>query len=690
MNRRKTLAICMAISLILGICQSFAQTAEELLPKGIQLEEVKGELEKAIEVYQTIVTKFSANRQIAAKAQLHIGLCYEKLGLKEAQQAYQNVIDLYPEQNEAVKVANEKLSLLLKAEAILKKEDTEYNIRKVWTGSDVNSDGELSPDGKYLSFTEYKTTGNLAIREMVTGIKRRLTSEADWSNLEFAHSSRWSPDGKRLAYAWSIGNGNELRVTGIDGSESRILYKNEEFNCNPQDWTPDGKNILATFVRNDKICQIGLISVADGSVHILKSLDQPHFPRVSISPYGRTIVYDFPQKEDSSKRDIYTISIDGKREIPLVNHSADDRLLDWTPDGENILFISNRTGTYDMWCIRVAEGNPQGDAELIKKDIGQIWPMGFTQQGSFYYSSEENVMNVFMIMLDLEKGTILCPPKEITQRFVGSNLTPDWSQDGEYLAYISMRNTEQIGPNTFVLCIRSEQTGKVRELYPPIKATWNLRWSPDARSIFIATEHKNRQGLYRIDLQNEDITPVAQSEAGSIIKDFTFSRNGRFVFYVYYQWKKKVVSIMRHELKTGKEKELYRKDAPPDIGGLLVSPDGQYLSFGPSESENNHVIKIIPITGGEPVDLLRIKSEYSGQSAHYIWIPNGKEILFVKKISNMNKNVYEIWRIPVKGGESKKIGLSNKRILLPRLHPDGKRIAFFTFKSVGEVWVMEN
>ena len=88
MNCKKTVALCMAIGLILGNYQAFAQTAEELLPKGIQLEEVKGELEKAIEVYQTIVDKFSDNRPIAAKALLHIGLCYEKLGNQEAKKAY--------------------------------------------------------------------------------------------------------------------------------------------------------------------------------------------------------------------------------------------------------------------------------------------------------------------------------------------------------------------------------------------------------------------------------------------------------------------------------------------------------------------------------------------------------------------------------------------------------------------------
>jgi len=566
-------------------------------------------------------------------------------------------------------------------------------IKQVWAGPDVNIAGEISPDGKYLSCTEYKTSGDLSIREIVTGKKRHLTSEADWTNFEIAHSSRWSPDGRKLVYAWSIGNGNELRLIGLDGSKPRILYKNKELNCNPQDWTPDGKKILATFSGNDENFQIGLISVADGSVRILKTLDKPHFPHTSVSLDGRNVVYDFPPKEGSWERDIFLISIDGKREIPLIKHDADDRLIDWTPDGKSILFISDRTGTYDMWRIHVADGNPQADPELIKKDIGDIQPMGFTQQGSFYYGTHLNTMDVFTAKLDLEKSVILSPPKEITQRFIGSNLTPDWSPDGEYLAYMSIRDTEQKGSNTFVLSIRSEQTGQVREIYPQIEGSWLLRWSPDGQSIFIATAPKMwAQGLSRIDIQNGDMTPVAQSEPGSIIKIFTFSPNGKFVYYVYYQWKKKVTSIISHELKTGKEKKVYYRDkeAFSDIRGLLVSPDGQYLSIGPEESEDNHLIKIIPIDGGEPKNLFIMKSDHPGQSGEYVWIPNGKEILFVKEISIMDKKMWELWQVPVNGGESRKIGLSKKRMIVPSFHPDGKRITFFTFKSSEEVWVIEN
>jgi len=126
MNCKKTLALGMAISMILVNHQAFAQTAEELLPKGIHLEEVKGELEKAIEVYQTIVDKFPDNRPVSAKALLHIGLCYEKLGLKQAQKSFQDVINKYPEQEDEVALAKERLMYLEAYVADISKKAEQY------------------------------------------------------------------------------------------------------------------------------------------------------------------------------------------------------------------------------------------------------------------------------------------------------------------------------------------------------------------------------------------------------------------------------------------------------------------------------------------------------------------------------------------------------------------------------------
>ena len=74
MNLKKTFALWLTINLLLGTTQIIAQTANELYAKGINLEEVKGELEKAIVEYQKILDKFSTNRTVVAKSLINIGL----------------------------------------------------------------------------------------------------------------------------------------------------------------------------------------------------------------------------------------------------------------------------------------------------------------------------------------------------------------------------------------------------------------------------------------------------------------------------------------------------------------------------------------------------------------------------------------------------------------------------------------
>ena len=143
--------------------------------------------------------------------------------LKEAQKAYQKVVTSYPEQTETVKLANEKLSLLQRAEASAAKEDKELSIRRLKELSGMGVLGTVSPDGKYLLYAEDGSL-DLAVYEIGTENRRFLVKgdiECD------AYDSRWSPDGKLVAYTWYHDNGQiDLRIIGLDGTEPRIFYSN--------------------------------------------------------------------------------------------------------------------------------------------------------------------------------------------------------------------------------------------------------------------------------------------------------------------------------------------------------------------------------------------------------------------------------------------------------------------------------
>jgi hypothetical protein len=100
------------------------------------------------------------------------------------------------------------------------------------------------------------------------------------------------------------------------------------------------------------------------------------------------------------------------------------------------------------WILRVADGKPQGSPELVKPDIGQAIPIGFTRSGSFYYGLAIGGSDVYTAEFDPATGRVVTQPQIATQRFVGSNASPAWSPDGQYPAYISKRDYATLSRRT--------------------------------------------------------------------------------------------------------------------------------------------------------------------------------------------------------------------------------------------------
>lgn len=79
-----SLLILMVILLAGSVLPSFSQESEKLFQKGLIKEEGEGSLNEAIDLYNQVVEDASAERSLRAKALLHVGICYEKLGQEKA------------------------------------------------------------------------------------------------------------------------------------------------------------------------------------------------------------------------------------------------------------------------------------------------------------------------------------------------------------------------------------------------------------------------------------------------------------------------------------------------------------------------------------------------------------------------------------------------------------------------------
>ncbi len=676
---------------------SSQQTAGELFEKALYMEEGQGDLQKAIGMYEKILAQYPGDREVAAKAQLHIGLCYEKLGLAEAQKAFQKVVENYPDQSEAVKVAREKLLTLARAQARIEKGWEELTIRQVWAGPWVDTLGTVSPDGRYLSFVDWQT-GDLAIRDLASGTDRRLTDKGSWAQSpEFALFSKWSPDGQSIVYQWYTKDEIfELRILDIKKSTSRTIYQNQSKDdyVHPFDWSPDGKSILAGFYSTEETTQLGLISVEEGSVKVLKTYVEAHLAAPKIwgfvfSPDGKYIAYDVSQEDSAyENKDIFLLAADGSTETPLIKHPAIDTVIDWTPDGKGLLFISNRTGTQDVWLMRLAGGEPQGEPQLLKAGVGRIEPMGVTLRGELYYGLSGGATDVYEVGIDPRTGKILSPARRTVLLYEGHNECPDYSPDGKLLAYISSPAMPTNRPRR-VLGILSLETGQVRELNPNLVAFGFPRWAPDGRTISVEGIDPEARvgGIYRIDVQTAAVTPIIQLKKGMRVFSHRWSEDGKAIYYTLGDQTEKACSVFVHNLETGQDERL--AGAPENAHDIDISPDGKWLVL--MNREGKRAIRIMPTSGGEPREIYSFEQE-GNQVMTPAWSADARYIYF-SKLQKSPGAVMDLYRVSVDGGEAQKIDLAMTRFRHFSVHPDGQRIAFSSMGANPEqsqVWVMEN
>jgi len=310
--------------------------------------------------------------------------------------------------------------------------------------------------------------------------------------------------------------------------------------------------------------------------------------------------------------------------------------------------------------------------------------MGFTRQGAYYYGVDTPSSDVYVAEMDLATGRVTGPPVVATQRFAGSNIQPDWSSDGRRLLFIS-RSGSIGGWGVRALCVRSSDTGEVRDFVPKLTRINWVRWFPDGQSVLAGGNPlPDGFGIYRIDVQTGEYTRLTDMSLGFAAIP---SRDGKAIYRTRYTTATGT-KIMQLTLESGQERELCGTAPSQFRGGLALSPNGQQLAFVVQEGENARVLKVVRVKDGVVRELLR-GVPIPTSSGSVAWTPDGQSLLFVRG-SGAGDSKTELWLTPVQGGEPRKLDLAVQGMREMCVHPDGRHIAFTSAVSRNEVWVMEN
>jgi Tol biopolymer transport system component len=648
----------------------------DLFQKALSKERAEGQIAEAIKLYERVVIDFASDRALVAKALMQIGRCHERLGSAEAQKAYQRVVREYADQSAPAADARARLTALERVPGA----QAGPSSRRVWAGAGVDLEGAPTADGRSLTFVDWET-GDLAVRDLSSGAQRRLTKNPRPLDPGFANASVPSPDGRRVAFTWfnNAADAFELRIVGMDGNGEQVVYSRQFEYVLRVDWMPDGRAVAIALKRADGAHQLAIASLADGKLRPLRTFDWRAVARISVSPDGRYLAYDFPPREDSPNRDLYLLATDGSTGATLVEHGANDLLPLWTPDGRHVVFVSDRTGTPGLWTLPVTNGKAAGAPRMIQP-IGNLLPLGFTRNGSLYYGLNNGGVDVYLAAFDPAAGRVTGEPRPAAPRILGSNSRPDWSFDGRFLAYQSER-VPGGGMGARVLSVLSMDTGTARELSPAMNYFQRPRWSADGQTLLVTgNPPAGRHGIYAVDVDKGSVSPVAL--AGTLY-GHSVSPDGTAVFFTTADDRGRFIAA-RHT-GTGEVRELYRPPAG-QVNDAAPSPDGRFVAFHLSSK----VLAVMPLSGGVPRDIVHVPAPDAIAGFGGInWTRDGRHLLFVRQ-SGPRQETGELWRVPVEGGEAQKVGLRMRGLRDVRLHPGGRQLAFTAGDGSDEVWILEN
>ncbi|MDX1387561.1 MAG: protein kinase [Acidobacteriota bacterium] len=429
--------------------------------------------------------------------------------------------------------------------------------------SDEGFDPAWSPDGRKLVYTTewvtdpYSRSGlaNLWIVDLETLERKKLhdidaagpswspggTRIAFWTHLEDVQGQRdlytipadggdpvavmvdgptdwnpvWSPDGRWLYFISDRGGSRDLWRIAIDESSGKVLGEPQAVTTgmariDEAAVSAAGDVVVTTVRTRGEIFTVDFDPVSERPVGERTTLLTSSNPFTQLSSR-----FDNPKilyRTTAPRERIYIMEIDGSGRRKLVDDEHRNRGPELSPDGRWVAFYTNRTGTYDIWAIRV-DGT---GLKPVSADITDINDPVWMADGNIAASAIGETLGVFDLGdggIEGLKGAAEIKPLPGGEGFVVSAV----SSDGQLFSGHLMAETP---PALAVYSIQEGTVELVRDADSTVSGV-TPRWIDDHRLVFWSAQ---RQAIVLWDMEKKTLRIIPDIPGPS---EVAFTNGGR-------------------------------------------------------------------------------------------------------------------------------------------------------------------
>ena len=222
----------------------------------------------------------------------------------------------------------------------------------------VESEGQTgtiapSPDGETVA-VDFHGEIYLVPSDPETGEKVQVTSSA-WRDQE----QLFSPDGKTLAYISDSSGDEEIWLYDVETMQHRQLTRQASLKRSVT-WDPKSERLA--FVADNKLY---FADAKSGDLTEIAHNPEGGYRGMSFSADGNWLSYSRSDKDLDSE--CYLLDIANRKEFNITDNRFAEMGGELTPDGKNCVFVSNRSGSSQIYLVSLEKMTEDPDDPLVKQ-----------------------------------------------------------------------------------------------------------------------------------------------------------------------------------------------------------------------------------------------------------------------------------------------------------------------------------